>query len=1302
MITAADARRRLESSGLALGPDRTAAELDALLRPLSQIGRDWPRGIGPHQLPRPEVEQILGALAPAGSTVLVAAGPGLGKTCVLLSVLERLEAAGHATVFVQAREFAAAANASERSELGLPATVMSDIARLARTQAVTVVIDSLDVLSLARDHETFQFFLNLLDRWRAMPGVSVIAACRDFDLKYDARLANRTWGMTVSLAPLDWESVVAPLLSGWGLDPVALASIRDILTVPRLLALFYELVQHGETGPVSSAQALSERYLDVLVRRDSTLGDEAMRHLVRIAERMIEQRRVELSRAEADLSEDLRRRLLSVGVLAASRHGGVTFAHQTLMDVLAVSAAMGRGDTLLTLICARAGVPFVRPTIRTFFFSLRESDPAALRAQLREVFGTLGVAFQMQRMLAMSLGDTVPSRHDLSLIRYLYNHHLPLFEAFYIKATSSEWTAFFEEHFRAAWWATQSPRWLNAHLDRLAPCPPLQSAFVSLYLACLSAPWMKDTHLQFAAGSLFRRFTGWTHPTLTQIFRFLAQRQEADNGVTGPALAHWVTATDDHDDVLWAYVAGRVTEEVARARAWDDALECDEHTFSDARFLAHRMCASTSLLDAALCSLQQWSHWAEYRWDDEAPWVDVLLDYSRHKELRTKSEMRFRRPIGRLLNAVQDAIVWHAIYGTRWWRDHALALAQAREGALRYFAISGMLAAPRPQSVPPVAVLLDPTMLGDDVFGWELAQLISRSYFLISTEDQERLQESILALSAGSPVERWVTYHQRLLLNRIPAFMRTPAADAVITELDAQVGSEDRAPPTTSWSGWAAPSIAHTELEALSSSGLLRLIHWTARRASDSDPHRDTMPRGEVVLSALRELASRWPVRLLAWLRQWDTSIPDAAWLAVLTGLGSHLRYRLGNLSRGDGWQAGEVPAEADLAGPLLDVIERRFDRLREERDFAEAVLGCAYAVQTPEDEYRLTWVGAQLLRATEPDASASQDAIDPDGLSVAMNSTRGIAVQAMLVLTEHILSRGANLDPLLTATVRLAARDAHPSIRAMVLQHLPRIIHLEPALGWFLFWRALGTSPRPWRTANNCLYYSYHRQFDQVEKALAAAHADTDPHAQKVWGRIGALAALGDHPPFAEFVARLQHTSNEAVWSGAVSVFVANLGTPQWAPACADGLTAAFADANGQAAAKAKFKRLFNADTSTPPRIPLTLLTSYVQSEAADSTSPRRDVQASGDWLQGVAQSDPEYALAAAEILLTAEAISVLSPWNADPFAALLTELFREGEERERSDGGQFLERVIQLQDHLLTAHGEMLQEWLALAERP
>ena len=96
-------------------------------------------------------------------------------------------------IFIQSREFANYGTVEERQAQGLPDKWVEQAACLAEDVHVVVLIDSLDVLSLAREHSILTYFLAQIDRLLLVPNITVITACRDFDRKYDRRLTTRRW-----------------------------------------------------------------------------------------------------------------------------------------------------------------------------------------------------------------------------------------------------------------------------------------------------------------------------------------------------------------------------------------------------------------------------------------------------------------------------------------------------------------------------------------------------------------------------------------------------------------------------------------------------------------------------------------------------------------------------------------------------------------------------------------------------------------------------------------------------------------------------------------------------------------------------------------------------------------------------------------------------------------------------------------------------------------------------------------------------------------------------------------------------
>jgi hypothetical protein len=89
--------------------------------------------------------------------------------------------------------------------------------------------------------------------------------------------------------------------------------------------------------------------------------------------------------------------------------------------------------------------------------------------------------------------------------------------------------------------------------------------------------------------------------------------------------------------------------------------------------------------------------------------------------------------------------------------------------------------------------------------------------------------------------------------------------------------------------------------------------------------------------------------------------------------------------------------------------------------------------------------------------------------------------------------------------------------------------------------------------------------------------------------------------------------------------------------------------------------------------------------------------------WLSLIAHQDPMQALIIAEIYLAC--INRTKPSLFDHennLAQLMTRLFAEAEEREESDGGSMLQKVVSLQDMMLTLRVDGVNDWLKAAERP
>jgi hypothetical protein len=274
--------------------------------------------------------------------------------------------------------------------------------------------------------------------------------------------------------------------------------------------------------------------------------------------------------------------------------------------------------------------------------------------------------------------------------------------------------------------------------------------------------------------------------------------------------------------------------------------------------------------------------------------------------------------------------------------------------------------------------------------------------------------------------------------------------------------------------------------------------------------------------------------------------------------------------------------------------------------------------------------------------------------------------------------------------------------VRAAISQDLA-YIQTKTELGWELFDTAFtDEDQRVWKYAARTLYYATGRLFARAKQYLDRMEKSQLPVVLKPWGRLSALAALEGQIPLQVLLKKLAERAEEPAWDGAISVWVANAGTAQFASDCFAGLTAAASHLVAQPSLMRRMSSLFQRQTPIP-RVPLSLFRAlYVYgnmgTEGGGNLPARVD-----EWLSRFAEADPEQALEVSEIIAGICKAKDSTPfYDHQPLGTLLTLLFREGEEREASDNGDFLRRVVALQDVFLSMPTSVLSEWLRAAERP
>jgi hypothetical protein len=1278
---------------------RTEAELDARLRQLSKIGRAWIRTVDGTQMPRADLRQeIMDLLVGRPATLLLHAGPGFGKSCILLDLTEALEGSPqHFVLYLQGRVFASSASDAERLALGLDKDVAGLVARAAEFRHCVVIIDSLDVLSLNREHAALGYFLSLIDRLASVRNVTVVAACRTFDLQNDARLSQRDWIKKLVVGPLDWDAEVVPLLMRWQVDPERVSGkLCELLRNPRMLSLFAAVSARGPPAGADSEQELTEQYLEVAVARAPELGEPALEHLSRLAAQMIGERRLDIPRARAGLTQSIASALLSAAILIESAPGRLAFAHQTLLDVLAVRQAQRTGDSLLQFVSKQPQTPFIRPTVRTFFFYLRTSDPGQFRRQVRAVLDAPDVAYHLKRLLVESLAELTTTAEDWPLINHLIRTHPSLFDSFFGRIRTPDWFALLQEHWLAELQANQDANRLLFYAQRislLAEQDPAQT--IALWQLVISLPWIDRERLRRVIALASRDLKAWTTPGAQQLVEWLVSTATDDHDFAGAALCRFVEATDGNDSLLWRYITSATDQQDLLQYHFADKLRCGPNHPPLPEFLPKRMSRSDALLELAIGAVNAWADRRRRQRSAGHAWDDRFLDSTSYAQRHTRDATRYAEPPHVLFGAIETACLDRAAKSSHWWIDNEARLRQSADGALRYIAMRAYTAHPESNRDAIAAVLRDEDIVGAPRLRYEVDELIRASFTLLGQSEQEALENHTLSVGgAYLHLEADVVKWRRDRLGAIPAFLRSATAQQYLDEAQRRFGNAEHQPEIESWSGTVAPPVSDSELLSLSDRGLLKLLNYLRpQRQNEADGRLDLDP----VSWQLTLAASRHPERFLNLLRAEWLELPPSYRRPILDGVTNHLSFRFGNLKSNSPWEPVAQPDGAWLASRLLTELEAHGAVWRGTLAESQALSACAHTLDVTADIERFAFLLVGTWRSTEPRPNADTE----DLLAGALNSARGVAAEAAAILTRRLGETGLPLNDLLRSSLAVFAQDESEAVRALLIHYLPAVQRDFPDFGWSLFARAIEQAgPILWNQAEPCLYYAYRRDFARIEPFLRAAEAHVGAGTGAMWGRIASLAMLAGHLSLERLVDGLRSLGNAEAWRGAASVFATNAPQPQHRNLCLAGLRIVLDEPLGQGMAVQEMTNLFRGVPAT--EIPREVLARYFEVPGTSEPSQNLSLYEFQKWLAQRVQVAPDEALSAAELAILEGPSRALHIWDQDLYPKILTSLFREAEDREERDGGVFLRRVIALQDALIQLGGTSIDSWLTAAERP
>jgi len=1312
-LTKDDLNAILRNSGAMLAPPMNLAEVRLLFSSTSAIGRSWRREIGKQRIVSPTVDELLAAIDSKKRSILLTGMPGSGKTCVMLTLQEKLEEraltqANIVPLFIQSREFADLVTAQDRQAQGLSEQWIEKTARLAEDAHVIVVIDSLDVLSIARDHRVLTYFLAQIDRLLLIQNVTVVTACRDFDRHYDRRIAERQWDYELKCQPMDWVNEIMPLLDKLGIATVNIDAVtRDLITNPRELALFVELAKRSGSFNIVTSQALAYRYLDTIVRADTTLGNAAIQAIEGIATEMLKMRSLVVPNQRFTASQDIQRALCSLNVLQETQDGKLMFGHQTLLDVLVISGRMRNSITLSEFIQSLPPIPFVRPSIRSFVAQLASGERREFRKQIRTAL-TGSTAFHIKRLVAESFSEQVPQDEDWSLIRDLRENHTDVFQVIYACARATEWHYFWLKYLVPVLKVTGDNDGLSAHVHRIAQWSNEDcEGVLSFWKETLSLEWFDGNGMADRLGIHLSEIRSENIALVVPLVTQLLDMRRSEHSFLGRVIARCLEAGVEIDTLLWRYIADEIRDEDLLGYRFDKKLHCNAHEFGNQNrnFICERLEQSNTLLDLVIDAIEHWSdvrqsHYGETR----IGYRHGFLDESSYKNVHSQNDINHADSMNILLDAVETAILHHANTNSDWWLRNRDRLCFSREGALLYFAINACAASPATNVDLIGRMLCDKNMLEFDL-DYELSSLMHLAFNLLDVATQDAVMATILTVWDGEIVDEsyqfWILQKRVELIVSIPCYQRSSELQLVLDAYEKKEGALIRQPYIFSHGGMVGAPFSFEVFLNTSESGILRLLEHYKGQSDWHGRGVDFLIGGErQVGGQLREACSRHPVRFLSILTAHWVDISEKFRDDIMDGVATYLAYRYGNLQPNGAWKPVEEPDARILANQILNELERHQDGWQYKRCAAKALSACAYVIQEKQEADRLVFLIIGFAGFQEDDPIKGENV---DLISKGINMAKGDVTEALMTLTNKFLVRGEIYPELLIPTLRRFARDVNPAVRALVLRHLPYLQSKTFDLGWELFHLAVQDGDGLWKIAEPCLYYAYHTHFEVVKPILARLYQQDYGNDLGTWGRISALACLTLQTDFSEFLEDLSKLNKAEAWRGASMVWSHPENFRRHQDQCVAGISSGF-NAGGVCAKTVaeQMEKIFQ-ETSAPIIVPIELIRSCFSIVENDDKNKHRQLYRFHDWLNATSQIDPLKALDAAEIYLDYVKRCKLYLYDHDnSLTQLMTCLFSESEEREESDDGAMLQRVVVIQDCLLSLGVSGVDDWLKAAERP
>ena len=1118
-------------------------------------------------LPRQEVQTVLGRLNESSEKagVLVTGEAGIGKSGVMLQVVEKLLDAGTPVVALRADRLTLTQLPDDvGDQIGLSGSPANVLAAVAQGKQCVLVIDQLDALSLASGRVTnlFDCVYEIIQQAQAHPNMRILLACRKFDLDNDHRLRRLTdsdgIAETVAVARLSHETVLE-VVAKYGLDADSLNTRQlDLLSIPLHLKLLSELVADEEIRALNfeTAQDLYERFWQYKQRViEERLGRPVQwtQVVYALSDHMHE--RQTLSAPEVfveDWDRDAAAMVSENVLVRESRR--YSFFHEGFFDY-AFARRFARGSqSLLGLLMSGEQHLFRRAQVRQILLYLRDADFNRYINELTETLSGPDVRFHIKHVAIALLADlSAPVKEEWEVISGLAGKD------------------FSDPVTHHAWMTVRRPPWfllvdsqglVRQWLD------DLDEAFVDETVTLLRViqRQLPDKVAELAEPYV-NRSERWNNRLLhlavwadwSQGRRFLElMLQLIDNGI-------FDAIADDSD--FWDNLNGLQSThpewgcEAAghyfnrRRRLSLNAGQPNPFDYNDGT-IAHNHSASSTLKELASNAPVSFVR-------EVMPFMQAVIEDCASREgdgllLDPIWFFRiFKNGFGTqvaLLNAMELALSKLAIHQTEFYRSVIEPLRESPFETIHYLLIRSLAAngplfadegvdhlCRRPECLE-IGYSSDPH--------WAARQLIEAISPHCSDEKLKQLETLLLGYYSdwerSDPSRNQFGHAQFTLLSGITAARRSKEVRKRLAELQRKFERQEPPSPTPMEAQWAQSPISEDATQEMSDEQWLSAIRKYA--TDDREFVQDgTYVGGALEFSRLLEdRVKHEPMRFAKLVLKFPDQANPFYFEAVLRGIsGSSLDIET-----------------------IVRVVERcqQVEGRTIGRFICDLIASSAQGIVPPE---ALDLVACYATEDPDPQQELWRTSASPGGdpvyrgdiLTNGINTNRGRAARAMARLIEADHGRTAYLQTALEKMVQ----DPSIAVRSCVAEALLAVLRHDRELAVKLFRQLCDTEAEDELLQTyfmeRFLLFALQTHFQELSHILQRMIASPIPDVASAGARQACLAALD--LPEAAAIAEVCLSGSEAQKIGAAQVMAANIPTATYRSFCEDALITLFDDNN-------------------------------------------------------------------------------------------------------------------------------------------